>query len=895
MKTHTTVIATIDIQSLRKQWNQTGPFIPDATMQRDEYATTVLRELGADVAHLVLTGFEEMSPVAIEGIMSRGVNVAGKTMHLAFITQRKGLNAPLPLVDEATAALTRQMFPRVIDVVRMGALLTPMRGGVAVRVPARVLLTTPDDARFQLGDGQGMVAADWMPGHLPKRFKHQFRAVLHGVNNGVDMLAKGTLLSGSEAAMHGYDIVLTKNEVKGGDGSLPLGEHVINVTLGCMHGPDERLSGKTTFGRQFMQHMPDEFFDHPDTDRYVRRVAKTLNKLVEDPVRLAKFCTRHENADKESYVSIASMRNDAGDVDRQRILGFAAAISEALGNNRLMYTGLVREMLADALADKSRNLAVSGGMAARYYMLTADNRLPVGTIQLNDHVLRNQHMNETQVVAGRNPHVEPKGAVAVTLVGSRNVDADYAVANELTMIDAAADNDGDAILVGVGTAPQMAFWHAAQLSMDRSNRTKVRRKGEPPATKHEMIAQVMNINIGAIERCLAKFVAIEKIHGFKVQAYLGNKLASADTREIKAYLCDELQKAVDGIKTGSMPNMKQVSALSGFADQLVDEQDYGYVPLDNGTLPVFRCAPDKLNARQKNMGVNPGEYIIPSNYVNDRTPLGRHMRKVEDLVPCVVFDTVPNAEFAGWIDFIPGEGAQTALASLTEMNNALGRAHALPADLVAEAVSEAIRAFREEWRVHYAEKTAAKNWQWLRSAASQFWTSWTATESRGYALWHSLPEVWATMLLERKAQIAAMPKLSKGALIGKDFREFFVNEEGGVRIDQVHTAKWFDVTVYLKANKKRIKVRGKNGFADNLLRENTSAAPGKYRALISATSKPGTFNVVFHEEGYVLPVVRKPEPVEAAEAEAVPGDDEIAAEAFFDPSAYLDEDIVIEE
>ena len=873
MKTHVTTVATIDIQSLRNQWNETGPFIPDATMRRDEYATNILRELGADVAFLTITGFEEMSSKAIEAIMTRGVNVAGQVMHLAFITQRKGLNAPLPLVDEGTAEMTRKMFPRVIDVVRMGALLSPMRGGVAVRIPARVLLTTPDDKRFQLGDGQGMVSADWMPGHLPKRQKNQFRAVLHGVNAGVDMLAKGTLISGSDQQMHGYDIVLTKNEVKGGDGSIPLGEHEISVTLGCMQGQEERMSGTTSYGRQFMQHMPDAFFEHPDTDRYVRRVAKELNKLADDPVRLARFCG-------------GDIRNENGDVDRQKILGFAAAVSEALGNNRLMYTGLVREMLANALADKSRNLAVSGGMAARYYMLTADNSLPVGTIKLNNRVFSNKHMNETQVVAGRNPHVEAKGAIAVNLVGSNDVDADYAVANELTMIDAAADMDGDSILIGIGTSPQMAFWHEAQAKVDRSNQTKVRRKGEAPSTKHEMIAQVMNINIGAIERCLAKFVAIEHIHGDKVQAFIGKKLVSVSVTEIKAFLADEMQKAVDGIKTGSMPNMKQVTAISGFADQLVDEQDTGYIQLDNGTLPVFRCAPDKLNARQKDMGVNPGEYVIPSNYVNGRTPLGRHMRKVEDLVPCVVFDTVPNAEFVGWIDLIPGEGAQAALTSLAEMNSALSRAHALPAEIVAEAVSEIIRSFREEWRAHYAKKTAAKNWQWLRSAASQFWTSWTVTESRGYALWHSIPEVWATMLLERKAAIAAMPKLSKGALIGKDFREFFMNEEGGVRIDQ---GKWFDVTVYLKANKKRIKVRGKDGFADNLLRENTSAAPGKYRALISATSKSGTFNVVFHEEGYVLPVVNKPE--SALEVDS--GDsDELGFEAFFDTSIY--EDVVIE-
>ena len=312
LKVKDSLIVGLSRDDVSSQWEKTGPFAPSSLWRRSEYATTVLHEMGADVAYVTLIGYKEVKPSLIQAIMDRGVLVNGRKMNLRFITQRKGVSAPLPLVDDKTAQLAEAMFPRPIDAVRMGALLTPMRGGVAQKVKARVLLTTPDDPRYQLGDGQGCFRANWLPKHLAYRWKIQFRAVLHGLN-GVGMLAKGTLLRCNDEKMAGYDLVLTKNEVKGGD--LPLGVHEIEVTLGVMQGENEKMSGYTTFGRQFMQHMDDDFFENPETDRYVRRVAKQLNKLKDQPTRLARFLT---------------LRNDKDDVDRRQLLGFAAHLCEAL-------------------------------------------------------------------------------------------------------------------------------------------------------------------------------------------------------------------------------------------------------------------------------------------------------------------------------------------------------------------------------------------------------------------------------------------------------------------------------------------------------------------------------------------------------------------------------------
>lgn len=881
MKVYNNYIYTISLDSMRDQWIGGKPYVPDSVVERPEYSTNLLRELGCDVAYVVVDGIDAMSPEIIKTLMQRGVNIAGKTMRLAFITQRKSVKAPLPIVDEDTAAWVESMFPRVIDVVRGGAMLTPMRGGVAVKVMAKVLLTTPDDKRFQLGDGQGIIAADWMPGHLARRWKVQFRAVLHGVNAGLDMLGKGTLMVRNDAAMHGYDLVLTKNEVKGGDGSFPVGEHEIPVTLGVIHGPHDSLSGATTFGRQFMQHMDAAFFEHPDTVKHVKRVARTLHKLVDDPMRLAKFLSIYEGNGRDlGYVR--DMRGENGDVNRGALLGFAAALCDALGNNKLMHTELINQLLMEALAIKSRNLAVSGGMAARYYVLTADNTLPVGVIKINDRVLATKHFGETEVVAGRNPHVEFKGTVAVTLIGDPDVHPDYAVANELTMIDAAADVDGDQIIIGIGDAPQMKLWRDALLKVDRSNTSKVRRKGTPPATKHEMIAQVLNINIGFIERCLANFLAIEKIHGKKVTGYIGKVRTPLNVDDVKDVLAGELQKAVDGIKTGSMPNMRLVNDLMAFSSQLVSRRDVGYIPLDNGALPIFRTAPKKLTPKMIDLDVDPEEYVIPENYVSGKTPLGRHMLKVSPMVPCVSYDVIPNAEFFGWLDLIPGDGAQEAAQSTRRLNAAIAQAHNLPEEEQEAAVSEAIAAFKVEWREHY-EARKVSDQQWLRSAASQFWTLWAASGNKGYALWHSLPEVWGAMLLERKAEIARIKPLKRGRIIGSDF--------AAVMGDAAEA--WFDATVYKAGSKKRVKVRHDGGIADNLLDEHCNAEPGKYRALVRSEGKKGSFPTLFHEAGYELPVVRKPGEEAAAEVvEAVMGEffdasvDELGAEAYFGEDEY---------
>lgn len=861
-----TTIVGLTRADVAAQWESEGAFKPSQKWTRADYATTVLHETGAKVAFVKLLGFDVIKATMIQAIMDRGVEVDGKVMHLSFITQRKGTSAPLPLVDLKTARRANKMFPRVVDAVRMGALLTPMRGGVAKQVMAKILIADPKDPRFQLGDGQGVFAADWMPQHLLHRQKLQFRAILHGIRDGVDALAKGTLLKVADKDMHGYDLVLTKNEVKGGMGPLPLGEYEVPVTIGVMQGPRERMSGRTTFGRQFMQHMTDEFFEHPDTVAYVKNEADKLHELSRRPLELARDLVT---------------RNADGDVDRQSLLSFAIKISEEIGNNTLLFSGLIRRMLSEALADRCRNLAVSGGLEARYYMFTADNRLPVGTIALSGRAVR-QHPAKS--VAGRNPHTESKGAVAVDIVKNVRVAGDFAAANELTMIDSAADFDGDTILIASGTAPQIALWHAAQAKVLRDNGTKVRQNGTPPKSKAEMIAIALNTNVGLIERTQANWIAAQHIHGDEVSGFLNRKRVLVHIPTFLDILSVEMQKAVDGVKTGSVPNMKMVMEMLMLSQQFIDQSDIGYIPLDNGTLPIFRQAPvdAKKLAGMADFGVDPGEYVLPENYVSDRTPLGRHMRKVQDMIPHVALDALPNAVFDGWLPITPGEGAQAAKASTDALYSAMAAARLLPEDEQNEAKAEAIRAFREEWREHFVAKDKA----WLRSAASQFWCDWVASNSEGYALWHSIPEVWGAMLVERKDKLSAKKPVTIGKIIGSKFAEALDGQ----------TSAWLDVTVYERQGVLWLKT-GK--FTHKV--EHANVKPGKYVAFVKRGATNGQFAATFHPEGYVLPeMVQAPkEPEAAPEADVeVPfltldsdeemDEEEMAELAGFDPNDYVE-------
>lgn len=868
-------VAVLERSRVAAQWTDSGPFVVGPSWRKPEYATTVLHELGADVAYLVLQGFDEIKPGLIDALMRRGVLINGRVLHLAFITQRKGVHAPLPLVDEATAARAHAMFPRVVDVVRMGALLTPMRGGVAREVMAKVAIVDPHDERFQLGDGQGVVRADWMPKQLPVRQKVQFRAVLHGIRDGVDALAKGTLLRVPDADMHGLDLVLTKNEVKGGLSALPLGVYDVPVTIGVMQGESERMSGRTTFGRQFAQNLPEEYFTNPETVEFVNASGRSLRKLADHPTRLARFLAEQDG-----------MRDEDGDVDRRQLLAFAAALSDQIGNNQLMFTSLIRKLLSEALADRCRNLAVSGGVDARYYMFGCDNSLPDGVIALSKKAFFRWHGARREAVAGRNPHVEFKGAAAVTLIWRNDVEDDYAFANERTLVDSAADFDGDAILISTGNAPQIRLWRELLSKVDRSNVEKVRQQGEPPASKAEMIARSLNINIGRIERTMANFVAAEHVFGPKAKGTIAGKSVHVDIPTIKAALAVEIQKAVDGIKTGSTPNMQVVDGLMELSLQLVTSKDVGYIPLDNGKLPIFRCAPMKLTSAMEDFGVEPGEYVLPGNYVSEATPLGRHMHRVQNEVPWVELDAIPNASFDGWLEFLPGEGAIAARKSTAELNAAIQQAHSLPEYEQADVVSEALRAFREEWRGHFA----AKNATWLRSAASQFWSEWVSGDSNGYALWHGIPEVWGAMLLERKAVLSQQKPITTGRIIGNDFAVVM----GG------KAELWVDGTVYVKQTPKGPKKRIRIGKADNLL-EACNAEPGKYTLRVRTTSTSGRHTACFYEQGYVVPDVKPA--VRAAEAAqdalapfVVPqeDDDEMADLAALAADDYIEEEVVFE-
>lgn len=864
-----TVIVGLTRSDVAEQWKSEGAFKPSLRWLRPDYFSTVLHETGAKVAYVKLMGFDVIKATMIQAIMDRGVEVDGKVMHLAFITQRKGMSAPLPLVDLKTARRANKMFPRVVDTVRMGALLTPMRGGVAKQVMAKVLIADPKDPRFQLGDGQGVFAADWMPQHLLHRQKMQFRAILHGIRDGVDALAKGTLLKVADKNMHGYDLVLTKNEVKGGHSPLPLGEYEVPVTIGVMQGHRERMSGHTTFGRQFMQHMTDEFFKHPDTVAHVKSESARLHELARRPLELARDL---------------AMRNSDGDVNRQSLLSFAVKISEEIGNNTLLFSGLIRRLLSEALADRCRNLAVSGGMEARYYMLTADNNLPVGTIALSGRAVRN---HPAKSVAGRNPHTEAKGAVAVNVVKDVRVAGDFAAANELTMIDAAADVDGDAILIASGTAPQIALWHEMQARIARDNGTKVRQNGTPPQSKAEMVAIALNSNVGMIERTQANWIAARHIHGDEVSGYISRRRTPVHIPTLIELLSVEMQKAVDGVKTGAVPNMKMINELMLLSDQFINRSDIGYIPLDNGTLPMFRCAPvdPKKLSRMASFDVGPGEYIIPENYVSDKTPLGRHMRKVQEMVPHVALDALPNAVFDGWLHLIPGEGAQAAKESNDAFNAAMAATRLLPEDEQDDARAEAIMAFREEWREHFTSKDNA----WLRSAASQFWCTWVAGNSDGYTLWHGLPEVWGAMLIERKDKLSAKKPVTTGKIIGSKF--------AGALDDQA--SAWLDVTVYERQGVLWLKTGNFNHKV-----EHANVKPGKYVAHIKRGATGGQFAATFHPEGYVLPemVQKSPEPEFAPEADVemveVPfltltsneemDEEEMAELAGFDPNDYVE-------
>jgi hypothetical protein len=331
-----------------------------------------------------------------------------------------------------------------------------------------------------------------------------------------------------------------------------------------------------------------------------------------------------------------------------------------------------------------------------------------------------------------------------------------------------------------------------------------------------------------------------------------------------------------------MPNMKIVNDLMAFSSQLVSKRDVGYIPLDNGSLPIFRNAPRKLTRKMIDLGVDPEEYVIPENYVSDKTPLGKHMLKVSPMVPCVSYDVIPNAEFYGWLDLIPGDGAQEAVQSTRRLNAAIAKAHNLPEEEQEAAVSEAISAFRVEWREHYEAKKISDQ-QWLRSAASQFWTLWAASGNKGYALWHSIPEVWGTMLMDRKDEIKAVKSIKRGRIIGSDFAT--------VMGDNVEA--WFDVTVYKAGSKKRVKVRHNDGIADNLLDEHCNAEPGKYRALVRSEGKKSSFPALFHEAKYELPVVRKPDEEAVAKVvNAVMEEffsapvNELGAESYFDADEY---------
>lgn len=781
-----------------------GPLVASgyAWVRRD-YATCIAREEGAILAGVQFANdcVDETGMIPswlMDAVMSKGVEVPGidwpvdpvtgfKCGWVAYMTQSaKSNSAVLPVVDCNWAARMTSMFPSAGDAVRPGALHTPLRGGY-FHVTARVMVCEDDDPRYTLiGDGQGLIDEAWAAQHkVVFENDPQFRAVLHLDNEDSSkwILGKGTLVPAN--LPDGVDLVLPRGTLKHNKSVvLEQGVHEVMMGFGVVNG-DDALAGPIHIGPQVTQWAGADV-----VQKAHESVSRKLGELRERVNNVSWLASRD-----------MALRDEEGNLAQFEIIKLIASVCVAIGDVRLMRSKMVVNALAEWIAMAAYQVLSSLGMYAWRFRAVCDRSLEDGVVAINPKVFRHlfgkMAKGAVATVAVRYPFAHKDEMVAITVIADPSVRWYQARVNHRTMNRAALDFDGDAFAIFRVCAVVMAL--RAEVEHLPVSEEKLRQKAAPPTSRSQMIAQSMAAGIGLIDYAIQRWVAVWHL--------LPALRAKAEDviRELRV----ELQKAVDSVKKAATADMARVMELSAEAKVKRAHHAYRSIGKSKKFRPfmVYDGTPEEammetvryfgLTGLKYRPVATRGKVILPSHFFSQLdapdaklVPLAAFIRSHEEEVPALQLATLPNKTFAGWIEKIPGKGYDWAEKAVERLYERLGEISAaldagkISAEFADERRAELFELYRKVWRDKALEMKVGspeENKEWLESAASALWASFSRGDNAGFALKSSIPEVVARMLIERKDRIAGMTADGGGQigwiLGGQQFRARYMNQD----------------------------------------------------------------------------------------------------------------------
>lgn len=562
--------------------------------------------------------------------------------------------------------------------IRFGLLLTPCHGGIQTH--RELMCMVVPDSYPGCGDGYG--GARWL------KTPWQFRATMfidndfsHGI--GLKGQVGPTVYIPPEV-----DLVLPESVIKGdfakGLIALALEGQFPIVKARVQFGHVSQATGNgIRLGYMVSQYFPDHVFRLMEKDTLA--AIEKIKRIREDPLSfLAKEDVMNEYGQPLESVIIADDENE----ETQGITGLLPALAKhyaRTGDKSLLQSKQVAILVQNRIAQKCQDAFHTGGhlaQAARYIPIPAQmyGKAEENTVYLHPHFYK-KFRKMGILNAFRHPFsalengcaVKVKKDSSIPLYNDKGEKVCYVAALESVLKRSGADADGDTMALQV--IPNVDSWQYAVheiLSLLPEPTTGGNRveNATPPMTALAAWCDAAAGDVGVVTNIITRLVALrqyvdedkkqeidEVLNGCqpvitpeapqkgkrKKKAPLQVLWVGEEPVEVKGTVTKmgmsgvrwELQAAVDQPKHGKKPNKEMLKVARDTIKKLdFQEPDAAYHSL-------LGKAKDRSWAFNQFGQFNP----MPGERISERTALGRHIRKFQELVPNTPFADIKSNSF----------------------------------------------------------------------------------------------------------------------------------------------------------------------------------------------------------------------------------------------------------
>lgn len=678
------------------------------------------------------------------------------------------------------------------EAIRLGLLLTPCQYGITVK--ESVLAMFVGDDYPGCGDGYG--GARWLPNPW------QFRATMFLDNKFEHGIGLKGQLGNTVHIPDGVDIVLPESVVKGRFAkklleSVKEGEHPIVRARIRMGYVSQATANRMRLGYMISQYFPDHVFRLMEKDTIA--AIEEVKRMREDPLA---FIEEEEVLDGEERIGVDML--DEGETQGiNALLPALAKYYARTGDKSLLQSKTVAILIQNRIAQKCQDAFHTGGVlaqAARFMPIPAQMyaKAKAGVVYVNPHFYKK--FKKTGITnAFRHPNPAFEAGVGVKIAADSSIplynDAGekvcYVAALPETLKRTGVDADGDTI--GLLAIPSEDSWQYAVyeiltlLSEPTTGGERVENK-QPPKSYMEAWCNATAADVGVITNIITRLVALRQYVGPEWHESIDNILNGVEPivergkkatmqvlwlgqppQKVKGRVIEvgmtgvrwELQAAVDAPKHGAKPNKEMVQAARDLLKKLnFRDEDAAYHTL-------LGKSEDRSWAFNRLGQFNPK----PGKRISERTSLGRHIRKFEDLVPDKPFaDIKSNSYFKEKMRARKGRGYEAGEALWKEMSKQLSHIKEMGYQ---HEEAKALRAHIGKWWTMVWADLATGNQKYLEQAVSAVWKQAFEKDDRNQnRLWSThLPTIFRLLEQDLKKKGKRKPKDTgdiavEGRLIG---------------------------------------------------------------------------------------------------------------------------------